>query len=186
MCSHKQIFCQLTQLIFRLAPPLGFPPVTSLNLDVRPYEMVLRLLCSAWTPPTTAGTSSFPNLSPEDIFPLPKVSQEQKRLSRKRGKTAILTSSPYKEELVKVQQKAKKNRKQQDILFWKRLLNQTQEQRPIGLHDFHSPQRPPVKVKNRMKITSVSTLVMFIHSLLQDGPMLFLLEVGPQFLCRRW
>jgi hypothetical protein len=41
------------------------------------------------TPATTAGTSSFPNLYPEDIWPLSKASQEQMRVSRKREKTAL-------------------------------------------------------------------------------------------------
>jgi hypothetical protein len=47
----------------------------------------------------TVGTSSFPKLSPECTLPVPKVTQGNKRSSRKGGKTAILTSSPYKAEL---------------------------------------------------------------------------------------
>jgi hypothetical protein len=62
-----------------------------------------------------------------------------------------------------------KKQKEQDALFWKILLNETQEQRPICLHDLHSPQCSEVKVKNRMKMDSVPTVVIFIHSLLNDG-----------------
>ena len=43
--------------------------------------------------------SSFPNASPENLMPIPKVKQGEKRVARKRGKTAILTSSPYRAEL---------------------------------------------------------------------------------------
>jgi hypothetical protein len=96
-----------------------------------------------------AGSGSFTNLSPEDILPPPKV-------------------SPYKEELEEAEQKAKKSEATR-CLIWKRLLNETQGQRPIVQHDFHSPQRPQMKVKNRIKVTSVSTVVMFTQNLLKDG-----------------
>lgn len=41
----------------------------------------------------------FVNATPADILPIPKVAISSKRVSRKRGKTAILTSTPYKNEL---------------------------------------------------------------------------------------
>ncbi|KAJ8956440.1 hypothetical protein NQ318_010753, partial [Aromia moschata] len=43
--------------------------------------------------------SSFPALPPEIIMPIPKLKTDVKRVQRKRGKTAILTESPYKTEL---------------------------------------------------------------------------------------
>jgi hypothetical protein len=42
----------------------------------------------------------FPNASPEDLMPIPKSNKTTKRNSRRRGKTAILTESPYKNELL--------------------------------------------------------------------------------------
>jgi len=49
--------------------------------------------CSHWSQP-------FPNSSPEDLMPIPKSNKTTKRNSRRRGKTAILTESPYKNELL--------------------------------------------------------------------------------------
>lgn len=43
--------------------------------------------------------SSFSTCSPEQVLAIPKINQINKRKSRKRGKTAILTSSPYKADL---------------------------------------------------------------------------------------
>lgn len=43
--------------------------------------------------------STFPIELPKNILPIPKVKQTEKRNSRKRGKTAILTESPYKNDL---------------------------------------------------------------------------------------
>lgn len=50
------------------------------------------------------------NHSPEDIIPIPKTKLKE-RVNRRRGKTAILTSSPYKKELLtdRSKQKNKKN-----------------------------------------------------------------------------
>lgn len=54
-------------------------------------------------------TSAFLNALPEDIMPIPKVQTNAKRATRKRGKTAILTSTPYKNELEEsLSEKAKK------------------------------------------------------------------------------
>lgn len=43
--------------------------------------------------------SSFAICSSKILQPLPKISQNKKRVNRNRGKTAILTSSPYKAQL---------------------------------------------------------------------------------------
>lgn len=48
--------------------------------------------------PTDKTDSAFP-ISPEIIMPLPKVRGSTKRTNRRRGKTAVLTDSPYKREL---------------------------------------------------------------------------------------
>jgi hypothetical protein len=52
------------------------------------------------------STASFPLQSPTDIIPIPKGGQGKKRASRQKGKTAVLTSSPYKNELVAAAGKA--------------------------------------------------------------------------------
>jgi len=44
-------------------------------------------------------TSSFENASPNDILPIPSVKRTEKRKQYRRGKTAIITSSPYKNEI---------------------------------------------------------------------------------------
>ncbi|KAH1009007.1 hypothetical protein HUJ04_001435 [Dendroctonus ponderosae] len=54
---------------------------------------------SSNAPIKTPGSSSFQLLSPEVIMPIPKVKTAVKRVQRKRGKTAILTSPPYQNEL---------------------------------------------------------------------------------------
>ncbi|CAI6356829.1 unnamed protein product [Macrosiphum euphorbiae] len=56
------------------------------------------------------STSTFPIESPENILPIPKVKQTEKRNSRKRGKTAILTESPYKNDLQISLETAKKKK----------------------------------------------------------------------------
>ncbi|KAJ3645324.1 hypothetical protein Zmor_022990 [Zophobas morio] len=58
--------------------------------------------CSFWdntTSKSNDSSSSFPCLSPKIALPVPIIKQTTKRVSRKRGKTVILTSTPYKEEL---------------------------------------------------------------------------------------
>lgn len=79
--------------------------------------------CSSWMPdsPVIAQTkpisSAFQSASPEIVMPLPAVKQNVKRSNRKKGKTAVLTESPYKRELEnalnekKEKQKAKEERK---------------------------------------------------------------------------
>lgn len=64
--------------------------------------------------------SVFKVLSPRDIVPLPKQSMMKKRReNRKRGKTAIITASPYKyeleEEIKKRQEEESKKRKRADL-----------------------------------------------------------------------
>lgn len=44
-------------------------------------------------------TSIFANASPADIIPIPSVGHQAKRKQYRRGKTAIITSTPYKNEL---------------------------------------------------------------------------------------
>jgi len=52
------------------------------------------------SPGCSHRSQPFPNSSPEDLMPIPKSSKTTKRNSRRRGKTAILTESPYKNELL--------------------------------------------------------------------------------------
>ncbi|XP_022166135.1 uncharacterized protein LOC111030774, partial [Myzus persicae] len=53
--------------------------------------------------PVTKKNTSFPHVSPIDVIPIPQQSyenkQKKKRNTRAKGKTAILTDSPYKNEL---------------------------------------------------------------------------------------
>lgn len=58
--------------------------------------------------------STFPIESPENILPIPKVKQTEKRNSRKRGKTAILMESPYKNDLQISLEAAKKNKEEKE------------------------------------------------------------------------
>lgn len=44
-------------------------------------------------------TSSFENVSPGDILPIPSVQRTEKRKQYRRGKTAVITSTSYKNEL---------------------------------------------------------------------------------------
>ncbi|KAL4125849.1 hypothetical protein QTP88_010089 [Uroleucon formosanum] len=53
--------------------------------------------CSYWQ---NIGEKVFPMSSPEDIQPIPKSSKTTARCSKRRGKTVILTDSPYKNELL--------------------------------------------------------------------------------------
>jgi len=53
--------------------------------------------CSHWS---AGAEKSFFTLSPEEIKPIPKSNKTAARISRRRGKTAILTESPYKNELL--------------------------------------------------------------------------------------
>lgn len=54
--------------------------------------------------------SAFPRSGPRTFIPVPKIDQKTKRSSRKKGKTAILTSTPYKEELEQSLQEKKKEK----------------------------------------------------------------------------
>lgn len=79
--------------------------------------------CS-WMPDSTNMLSSqknsaFQATSPEALIPIPLIRQNVKRTSRKKGKTVILTDSPYKNELqdaiAKKEEKEKeKNRKKKE------------------------------------------------------------------------
>lgn len=61
------------------------------------------------------STSSFVEWSPGDLFPIPKAPPKVRKLIRKKGKTVILTSSPYKQELLE------EKRKQEEKSAQKRL-----------------------------------------------------------------
>jgi len=54
--------------------------------------------------------STFPIESPKNILPIPQVKQIEKRNSRKRGKTAFLTESPYKNNLEMSMEMTKKSK----------------------------------------------------------------------------
>lgn len=56
--------------------------------------------CSSNTKRFSPLRNSFQVVSPEEVMPIPKVVGGKKRVSRRRGKTAVLTSSPYKRKLL--------------------------------------------------------------------------------------
>ncbi|CAK9832694.1 hypothetical protein ANTRET_LOCUS9486, partial [Anthophora retusa] len=58
--------------------------------------------------------NSIFSVSPEDIIPIPKVTNKEQRRSIRRVQTAILTSSPYKRELLEMK-KAAKEKKETNI-----------------------------------------------------------------------
>lgn len=62
-------------------------------------------------------------LSPEDIIPIPVVTDTIKRQKRKRGKTVILTSTPYKNELHEKADKKSAKGKQEEKIKTKKLVN---------------------------------------------------------------
>lgn len=77
--------------------------------------------CSSWKAPNEYASSDitkksfFPCLSPEVALPIPKIQQTIKRANRKRGKTAILTSTPYKEELEEAAAKKVPKKKKEGV-----------------------------------------------------------------------
>lgn len=56
--------------------------------------------------PGSSKDTSFEFVGPKEILGVPKVNQSKKPVSRKTGKTATLTSSPYKTELELAQEKS--------------------------------------------------------------------------------
>ena len=78
--------------------------------------------------PGTSKDTSFTFVTPEGIIPIPKIKETAKRISRKRGKTAILTSSPYKNELEESEQ-IKKQKLKGKVLVKKKLSNESQKRK---------------------------------------------------------
>ena len=78
--------------------------------------------------PGTSKDTSFTFVTPEGIIPIPKIKETAKRISRKRGKTAILTSSPYKNELEESEQ-IKKQKLKGKALVKKKLSNESQKRK---------------------------------------------------------
>ncbi|XP_069698806.1 uncharacterized protein [Periplaneta americana] len=111
--------------------------------SVRPVELTTSVdepepLCSEMPDTPThkpnSLNSSFPSLSPENAMPVPKVKIGQRRVARKRGKTAILTSSPYKAQL----QEAQKTKEVKQTKVKRKLLNQEK----IGNSEKQSRPKP--------------------------------------------
>lgn len=77
------------QLSTASSPQQDFEMQTRSSLEIRsPIRAVCRDL-----------TSSFDNASPKDILPIPAVQMSEKRKNYRRGKTVVITSTPYKKEL---------------------------------------------------------------------------------------
>lgn len=75
------------------------------------------------SPVRTSVSSSFIHASPKDIMPCPKVPAGKKRVTRKRGKTSILTASPYKLELEEALRKAENVKKVKLERITKKILS---------------------------------------------------------------
>lgn len=66
------------------------------------------LECTTTTKPTNTPTAGL-LVSPADVMPISKISREQKRKTdHRRGKTAVITSSPYKNELLDISEDKKR------------------------------------------------------------------------------
>lgn len=75
------------------------------------------------SPVRKSVSSSFIHASPKDIMPCPKVPAGKKRVTRKRGKTSILTASPYKLELEEALRKAENVKKAKVDRITKKVLS---------------------------------------------------------------
>lgn len=96
---------------------------------------------------TAKFRSSFPTASPEFVLPIPKVQQDKKRVSRKKGKTTILTSSPYLEEL----KRAKEETKIKEAKKIERAKRKVDLQEESGVATKESAQkRSKVQMKRRL------------------------------------
>lgn len=78
------------------------------NQESAPYQTKDQRETSqaAYMPTCDKSDSSFVLTSPKQLFPLP-LTKKSSRVAKKRGKTAIITSSPYKQELEIIAQKKK-------------------------------------------------------------------------------
>jgi hypothetical protein len=76
--------------------------------------------CSFWKDSpekvlTPAGKTTFKMASPELILPIPKATRKNiKRTVRKKGKTVVLTESPYKNELEEEKRKKEEREKKKE------------------------------------------------------------------------
>ncbi|XP_038207735.1 uncharacterized protein C01G6.5-like [Zerene cesonia] len=80
-------------------------PVSS---EISPQPATSGHLIKEKTPERQIQSKSSFSVTPENIIGIPKEVRTQERKTRKRGKTAILTASPYKNELIR-----DKNKKQE-------------------------------------------------------------------------
>lgn len=96
------------------------------------------------------GVSSF-QVSPEVILPVPKVDQTNKRKSSSRcGKTAVLTESPYKAELMEAQNKPARKSQPKKKLF---------KEQPEASTSKEGTTNPLLKKKKMMCLPKTSTTI---------------------------
>lgn len=72
-------------------------------------------------------STSFEKVSPKDIIPVPQQNDEnrQKKRNIRRGKTVVLTSSPYKNDLVNQKENQVKHTSAKKQLFSKKIKTKT-------------------------------------------------------------
>ncbi|KAJ4438281.1 hypothetical protein ANN_14220 [Periplaneta americana] len=109
--------------------------------SVRPVELTTSVdepqpLCSGMPDTPThrpnSLNSSFPSHSTGNAIPVPKVEIGQRRVARKRGKTAILTTSPYKAQLQEAQKtkEVKQTKVKRKLLDQEKIGNSEKQSRP--------------------------------------------------------
>ncbi|XP_047022728.1 MFS-type transporter clz9-like [Helicoverpa zea] len=88
-------------------PSTSFAPIVHSSIPSTSPLLIDPPPLSNNTPPvpTTLKNQNRVTMSPADIMPVPKISAVRKRATdHRRGKTAIITSSPYKNELMTISQ----------------------------------------------------------------------------------
>ena len=99
-----------------IAGPSNVPLLVSQDLEAvkdhaKPDDLQDTVGCTDPEPGPSTSTARF-QISPKDIRPLPRAQRrEEGTQNRRRGKTAVLTSSPYKQELEALLKKAPKTAK---------------------------------------------------------------------------
>ncbi|CAG9827830.1 unnamed protein product [Diabrotica balteata] len=82
------------------------------------------------SPVRTNADTHFSVTSPRDLIPLPKVKAGTKRAVKKRGKTAVLTASPYKVELEESLKKMQAIKEAKEKKIKQRLMFKNDENKP--------------------------------------------------------
>lgn len=108
--------------------------------DILPTT-VMHSLASVSEPSTSRASSGF-KILPNDIHPLPKMAQEQRSSkSRKSGGTIILTSTPYKDQLLEEQQKKEKQAEKKLLKNKNKLVEKKEKNKRPGVRKYGNNKR---------------------------------------------